>query len=188
MSITIEIQKKSAIEQKIKINGTNDVVNLKEIQEIRNAVQEYLFFIGLDRSNNLKSIKLMGMGSSSIININRKDIIRTALTTFSDRIILVHNHPSNNVKPSVEDKKMTNVMNKLLKVFNIEFLDHIIVTENEYVSMQKVNAINPNYKDKDMDIIDNTLLIEENKRLKQELYDIKNKQKEIQLETEEEIC
>lgn len=188
MSISIEIQKKPAMGQEIKINGTNDVVNLKEIQEIRNAVQEYLFFIGLDRSNNLKSIKLIGMGSSSIININRKDIIRTALTTFSDRIILVHNHPSNNVKPSVEDKKMTNVMNKLLKVFNIEFLDHIIVTENEYVSMQKVNAINPNYKDKDMDIIDNTLLIEENKRLKQELYDIKNKQEEIQVETEEEIC
>lgn len=187
MSISIEIQKKPEMEKEIKINGTSDVVNLKEIEEIRNAVQEYLFFIGLDRSNNLKSLKLMGMGSANIININRKDIIRTALSTFSDRVILVHNHPSNSIKPSVEDKKMTNIMNKLLKVFGIEFLDHIIVTEKEFVSMQKINAINPNYKDenKDMDIIDNTLLIEENKRLKQELSDIKSKQKELQTETEE---
>ena len=97
MSISIEIQKKPKMEKEIKINGTIDVVNLKEIEEIRNAVQEYLFFIGLDKSNNLKSIKLMGMGSSNIININRKDIIRTALTTFSDRVILVHNHPSNSI-------------------------------------------------------------------------------------------
>lgn len=187
MSISIEIQKKPEMEKEIKINGTSDVVNLKEIEEIRNAVQEYLFFIGLDKSNNLKSIKLMGIGSSNTININRKDIIRTALTTFSDRVILVHNHPSNSIKASTEDKEMTNIMNKLLKVFGIEFLDHIIVTEKEFVSMQKKNAINPNYKDenKDMDIIDNTLLIEENKRLKQELSEIKSKQKELQ--TEEEI-
>ncbi len=189
MSLVIEVQKKPEIENNIKINSSSDVINLKEIKEIRNATQEYLFFIGLDKGNNLKIIYLMGIGTSSGIDIDIKDIIRTALTTYTDRVIFVHNHPSNSLKPSITDKRTTNILNKLLSVFNIQLLDHIIVTKDEFVSMKQTKIIEENYTNKDIDLLDKIILMEENKRLKQELYDfnIKKSETEIQDEEEEEI-
>ena len=93
----------------------------------------------------------------------------------SDKIILVHNHPSNSLKASSEDLHFTNITSKFLQVFNLELLDHIIVTENEHLSMVSERLVNKEYKDNDMDIIDKTLVIEENIKLKNE---IKNMEEE----------
>ena len=59
----------------------------------------------------------------------------------SDKVILVHNHPSNSLNPSLQDKEMSNITNQLLKSFNIQFLDHIIVSENSYTSMESLGLI-----------------------------------------------
>lgn len=99
------------------------------MQEIKGAIQEHLLFLGLDRANNIRNISLLGIGTSSHIEIDTKYIVRTALVTESDKVILVHNHPSNSLKPSLQDKEISNITNQLLRAFNIQFLDHIIVTE-----------------------------------------------------------
>lgn len=175
MSISIDILKKNEVENKIKITCATDAIKLKEIQEIRNAYQEYFFFIGLDRANNFRTINLLGIGSSNCININSRDIVRAALISNSEGIILVHNHPSNSLKPSSEDIKLTNYINKVIQVFNIELLDHIIVTEDNHVSLRKLDVINKNYADKKIEMMDKILLLEENKKLKQELLEFKEK-------------
>lgn len=161
-----------------------DIIRLDEIQEIRNAYQEYFFFIGLDRANNLRTISLLGIGPSNGININSRDIVRTALITNSERIILVHNHPANSLKPSLEDLNLTNQINSVIKVFNIELLDHIIVTEDNDASMKKLEVIDKNYTNKNIEKMEKALLLEENKKLKQELQNYKQKQLE---EDEEEL-
>ncbi len=173
----IEIQKKPPKDYKkdIKIKSTNDVVQLEEVKEIRNAMQENMILIGLDRTNNIRTLKLMGLGTNKNIEIDSKDILRTALMSGSDKIILVHNHPSNSLKASSEDLHFTNITSKFLQVFNLELLDHIIVTENEHLSMVSERLVNKEYKDNDMDIIDKTLVIEENIKLKNE---IKNMEEE----------
>lgn len=183
MSLSIDVLKKNAVENKYKITCATDAIKLDEIQEIRNAYQEYFFFIGLDRANNFRTINLLGIGPSNCININSRDIVRTALITNSERIILVHNHPSDSLRPSAEDIKLTNHINKVIKVFNIELLDHIIVTEDKHVSMKKLEVIDKNYTDKNIEMMEKILLLEENKKLKQELLDIKEKQLEEDEET-----
>ncbi|MCC9261668.1 MAG: hypothetical protein K8V75_04760, partial [Methanobrevibacter woesei] len=126
--MNIEVQKKPPKEflEDIKVTGTKDVLKLQEVQAIKDALQEHLLFIGLDRGNNIRSINLLGIGTSSGIYINSKDILRTALLTASEKVILVHNHPSNTLKASFEDKHITNVTNKFLNIFSIQLLDHII--------------------------------------------------------------
>lgn len=175
--MNIEIQKKPQTDylKNIKIVGTEDVIRLSEVQEIKDAVQEHLLFIGLDRGNNIRTISLIGIGTTSGISINRKDVLRTALLTASDRVILVHNHTSNTLKASHEDKNLTNIINKFLNIFNIQLLDHVIVTENGYLSMLKENLIDINYENNDIRFIENTLLIEENDRLKKEIDDLNYK-------------
>lgn len=118
-----------------KVSSPEEVFNLKEVQEIKDAVQEHFLFLGLDRANNIRNISLLGIGTSSHVEIDIKYIVRTALVTGSDKVILVHNHPSNLLKPSLQDKEISNITNQLLKAFNIRFLDHIIVGENSYNSM-----------------------------------------------------
>lgn len=170
MSLSIEIQKKpNKIEKEKQIYRPIEVFNLEEVQEIKDAIQEHLLFIGLDRGNNIRNISLLGVGSSSEISVNCKDILRTALMSASDKVILVHNHPSNSLNPSNQDRNMTNTINKFLKVFNIELLDHIIVAENNYISMGEINAIDKEYENDMTKIIDNALLIEENNKLKQSI-------------------
>lgn len=172
----IEIQKKPSKEYKkdIQLKSTTDVVELEEIKEIRNAMQENMILIGLDRGNNIRTLTLMGLGTNRNIGIDSKDILRTALISGSDRIILVHNHPSNSLKASPEDIHFTNITSKFLNVFNIQLLDHIIVTEKEHLSMTKENLVNKEYRDNDIDIIDKTLVIEENIRLKNENEKLKS--------------
>lgn len=187
MSLSIEIQKKPNATENRKINKSNEVFQLEEVQEIKDAVQEHLLFIGLDRGNNIRNISLLGIGTSNEISIDSKYIVRMALITASDKVILVHNHPSNNLDPSNKDRHITNVTSKLLKAFNIELLDHVIVTENNYISMGAIKAIDSNYENDRTKIIDKTLLIEENNELKEKNKILSNKLQRYEKLRKEEV-
>ena len=173
----LEIEKKPKVEyvDNIKISCPQNVYNLKEVQEIKDAVQEHLLFIGLDRGNNLRKIIINGVGTTSSINIDAKDIVRNALVNACDRVILVHNHPSNCLNASEQDKHLTNNTNGLLELFKIELLDHIIVTQNEYVSMREKGWIDKNYINKKLCVIDEENLKKENKLLKAKIKRLENK-------------
>lgn len=169
MSLNIEVQKKSNRTDMRKITTPEDVFKLKEVQEIKNAIQEHFLFIGLDRGNHIRDIRIMGIGTSQSVQIDSKQIIRTALITATEKVIFVHNHPSNTLNPSCHDKYLSNVTNKLLEAFNIELIDHIIVSEDNYLSMMEVHAIDKNYRDEKMNFMEKAFLVEENNNLKQEL-------------------
>lgn len=186
MSLSIEIQKKPKVIEEIKLEKSSEVFALEEVQEIKDAVQEHLLFIGLDRGNNIRNISLLGIGTSNEISIDSKYIVRTALITASDKVILVHNHPSNKLEPSNNDRYITNVTSKLLKAFNIELLDHIIVTENNYISMGAIKAIDKDYENDRTKVIDKVLLIEENDKLRKEVKCLTNKLQKYEEKTQEE--
>ena len=160
-----------------KINKPEDVFNLEEVQEIKDAIQEHFLFIGLDRVNNVRNVSLLGIGTSSHIEIDIKYIVRTALITASDRVILVHNHPSNSLKPSSHDEEISNITNKLLKAFNVELLDHIIVGENSFTSMGELKIINNDFENDRTSLISKITLMEENTRLKDEVVKLKKELK-----------
>lgn len=167
----INIPKKN-ISEDIKVRSTSDVVKIKEVQAIKNAMREHLLFIGLDNKNNVRNISLLGIGTSSNVIIDTKEIIRLALFSASDKVILVHNHPSNSLEPSKDDFHLTNVTNGILKVFNIKLLDHIIVTEKEHVSMEKIKKVSNESEIETIDNMEKGLLLEENKRLKQQIEEL----------------
>lgn len=188
MNIEVPILTKTGknIEEDIKVLSSTDIVNLKQVQAIRNAVKEHLLFIGLDRENNIRNISILGIGSNCEVLVDSKDIIRTALLSCSERVVLVHNHPSNSLEPSNADIHITNITNNLLKTFYIELLDHIIVTENEYISMEKIKKFNKNYINDEINKVEKQFLYEENLKLKQEIEKLQNnKEKEENLTNDE---
>lgn len=184
MNVEIEQKPKGNVLESIKIESPFDVYNIKEVQEIKGAVQEHFIYLGLNRNNMLNNIKLMGIGTSSCINIDSKDIIRTAILNTDERIIIIHNHPSNKLEPSSHDIHLSNVTSKLLQVFNIELLDHIIVTERSYLSMKKAKELDKTYTNDDLNNMDKGFLIEENAQLKKENEELKEKIEEYEEDME----
>jgi len=190
MNLYIDIQKKRNKILYNKITKPSEIFELKEIQEIKDAIQEHLLFLGLDKSNNIRNINLIGVGNTNGVMVDSKNVLRIALMNCNEKVILVHNHPSNVTSPSSQDKEITNRLNKFFKVFNIELLDHIIVGENEYTSMRQINAIDWDYEDSKTKLIDNTFLVEENKKLKENIKTLTNnlqKYKKLDKEIEEEF-
>ena len=190
MPLSTDVQKKPNKILYKKIDKPSEVFELKEIQEIKDAMQEHLLFLGLDRSNNIRNINLIGVGNTNGVMVDSKNVLRIALMNCNDKVILVHNHPSSVTTPSFKDKELTNRLNKFLKVFNIELLDHIIVGEEEYTSMRQENAIDWDYEDSKTNLIDNTFLVEENKELKENIKTLTNnfkKYRKLNKEVEEEL-
>lgn len=69
-------------------------------------------------------------GSINASIVDPKEIIKEATIKSASSIILVHNHPSGDAKPSDEDIKITNSIINACKLFDIKVLDHIIVGKN----------------------------------------------------------
>lgn len=169
MSLNIEIEQKQNSTENINLGCTSEVIKLDEVQQIRNAVQEHLLFIGLDNRNNIRDISLIGIGSENSINVDSKTIIRKALISASNKVILIHNHPSNSLVPSKKDYYITNYTERALRAFKIELLDHIIVTEKDYTSIRKEYK---NMRVKNIKILDSIFLMEENEKLKEQVKDL----------------
>ena len=61
-------------------------------------------------------------------------ILSVALKTLATGLILAHNHPSGNLKPSEADKQITNKIRQAAKLLDIEVMDHIIISSEGYYS------------------------------------------------------
>lgn len=100
--------------------------------------QECLKTIILNKQNCVLSIVTNAIGSIDNINIGIKEILSEPIKQLSSSIILVHNHPSGSVVPSKNDINFTRKVDEYSKIFNIQLLDHIIIANNNYVSMKEI--------------------------------------------------
>ena len=67
--------------------------------------------------------------------VDVKMIMQGALLANASVIILAHNHPSGNLNPSLEDRKLTEQVAEASKLFEIRVLDHLIVTSESFYSL-----------------------------------------------------
>lgn len=172
MNIELPQKSNSDSTKTIQIITPEDILNISEVQEIKNADREYVLALGLNNRNFLQNISLVGLGlNTATVDINA--ILRTALIKGNTKIVLVHNHPSNSLEPSLSDKICTNILSRLSHLFNIELLDHIIVTEKEYVSMRKLNEIEYNLEDNNVKFLSDYLICNDNLKLQEEIKELK---------------
>ncbi len=89
----------------------------------------------LDNQNRLISWRCVSRGTGSQVFLSCQEVLSLALEYRATGIILVHNHPGGNVMPSPQDLDITLNLAKGAKHLSIRLLDHIIVTEDQYLSM-----------------------------------------------------
>ncbi len=87
-----------------------------------------------DRSNKvLSSFKVSSGGISGTV-VDIRLILREALNRYASGIFLGHNHPSDNCRPSIQDKQITMKLKEAARMMDIVLLDHIIVCSDRYFS------------------------------------------------------
>lgn len=126
--------------ERIKITSSTDVENLKQVQDIKDQLQEHLLVITLNNKQFVNSIELVAKGSMTRIQADVSDVVRCAILRGSTSIIVVHNHPSGDSTPSKHDLYFTKKLNTIASYLNISLLDHLIIGERTF-SMKKEKLI-----------------------------------------------
>ncbi len=95
---------------------------------------EEFWAVFLNQSNKIiyKSRLFSGGINQSVVDI--RILFKTALEHLATGLIISHNHPSGNLKPSAEDLKITKQIQEAGKLLNIQLLDHLIITQTAYLS------------------------------------------------------
>ena len=96
--------------------------------------RENFYMLCLSRANNLIGWYRVSVGGTDGTVVDPKVIFSIALNCTASAIILGHNHPSGNIKPSQQDIDLTTKLVGAGKLLSIAVLDHMIVTEDAYYS------------------------------------------------------
>ena len=117
----------------VQIVSSRDVF-LRFVDRLSDLPHEEFWILLLRRSNHvLAEIKISSGGLAGTV-ADPKIIFGRALALRAAAIVLIHNHPSGNPKPSTSDKSLTNNMREAGKFLDLPVLDHIIVAGKQYVS------------------------------------------------------
>ena len=98
--------------------------------------QEKVILLCLNNHLEIVQDKLLFIGSGDVSLLETKEVFQYTLRSGCNRIILIHNHPSGNPKPSHEDQEITRKIEMMAKHLDIEFIDHIIVGDHCYYSFK----------------------------------------------------
>lgn len=122
------------ITNKIKINNTKDVAELV-MSELRYEKREIAKVIILNSKNIVLRIVNISLGGSNFACIEPKDVLVEAIKMQAPKIILIHNHPSGDPRPSKGDYKVTDRIYECADLMGIELLDHVVIGDGTYESV-----------------------------------------------------
>ncbi|MGI9650848.1 JAB domain-containing protein [Chryseobacterium sp. RLHN22] len=96
--------------------------------------RESFFALYLNQANRVLGIKKISESGISSTIVDVRIIMQAALLCNASGIILAHNHPSGNLKPSQEDLNITQKIKEASRFLNIQLLDHCILSSTAYIS------------------------------------------------------
>ncbi len=102
--------------------------------ELQGLEHEEFWVLFLKQSGHLIKKEQIGRGGLSATLADVRLILREALLCLASSIILVHNHPSGNLRPSEQDKILTRKLKEAAKFHEIRVFDHIIFTDKDFFS------------------------------------------------------
>lgn len=135
-----EIEIKYSVDYKItdrpKVNSSEDayriLVDQWDLGKI--SLLEEFKIILLNRGNRVLGITNISQGGISGTVADPKLVFGAALMAAASYLILVHNHPSGNIKPSTEDIRLTKKLVEGGKLLDILVVDHLVITQDSFYS------------------------------------------------------
>ena len=115
------------------IKCSTDIYNMMRAKLERLEYEEF-WVLYLSRSNRVIYEECMSKGGVSGTVTDIRLILKRAIELLASGIILVHNHPSGNLRPSPDDDRITTKAKEAAKLLDINVLDHLIITPTSYFS------------------------------------------------------
>jgi DNA repair protein RadC len=126
--------------KKARIGSSADIYHLM-MPELLDLNHEEFWIVLLNRANFVIRKEAISSGGVSGTLADPKIIFKSALENLASAMILVHNHPSGNLKPSEADIQLTRKIKNAGALLEIPVLDHIIFTNQSYYSFADENKI-----------------------------------------------
>ncbi len=121
------------------ITRPRDVVAL--CQELRASSVEKLAVLSLDTAGRLLDKQVVAVGAVEHVGVTPREVFASGIMRQATSIVLVHNHPSGNVRPSAEDIAFTGRMVQAARLIGIDLLDHLIVGRRAFFSFSEGGLI-----------------------------------------------
>lgn len=118
---------------KIKISCSNDIFQVMK-PDLLDLKTEEFWVVLLNRANKILRRRRISTGGISGTVADPKIIFKAAMDEYASSLVLVHNHPSGNLKPSQADLNLTRKLKNAGDLLEIPVLDHIIFSDQGYLS------------------------------------------------------
>lgn len=133
----------------VQIKSPQDVADLL-INELKYEKREIVKVLMLNVKNNILKIQDIALGGTSFAVFEIKDVLKEAIKIGAPKIILVHNHPSGDPTPSHDDIELTQKLEQVSKMLEIELLDHVVIGDGKYTSIFSEMLKNRRKEDKNV--------------------------------------
>jgi len=135
IAASLELSSRLNEKKNLVVRDAGDVLPL--LSSLATKKQEYFICITLNGGNKLISKRIITIGLVDQALVHPREVFAEALKERAAKVIVAHNHPAGDVTPSTEDIKVTENLAKASSILGLEFLDHVIVTENGYFSFRE---------------------------------------------------
>jgi len=106
------------------------------INELQLDYKEFFWVLLLNNANRLSAYAQIAIGSDKGVAFNIREVFQLILKANASAFIVAHNHPSGRLKVSQSDQEITQKLKASADQMGIEFLDHLILTSESYLSMR----------------------------------------------------
>ena len=124
-------------EERLYVRAPADIYNLLGA-EMAVLDQEHLRVLLVNTRNQVMAVTEVYKGNVSTSLVRTAEVFREAVRQNAPSIIVVHNHPSGDPSPSPDDVALTKTMHEAGKILQIELLDHIVIGDRRFVSLNQL--------------------------------------------------
>lgn len=107
------------------------------LSDIRSKQQEYLVVLSLDGGQRLIAQRIVTIGTLETVMAHPREIFADPLTDRAASILVAHNHPSGDARPSLHDTELTQQLVAAGQLLGVMLRDHIILTKSDYFSFRQ---------------------------------------------------
>lgn len=132
-ALELGLRREMNLHKKEKVTSSSDIALFLQ-SKLQYKKHEVFAVVFLNRNNKINHFEIISEGGITGTVADPRIILKKALEHDSVSIILCHNHPSGNLKPSIADEELTTKIKQAALLLDIVVLDHIIVSEEGYYS------------------------------------------------------
>lgn len=113
---------------------------MSQLSFLKHSKQESMVLVTLNGANRVIKIRKITVGTLNFTPTHPRELFAPAIEDRAAAIIIAHNHPSGNHRPSMEDLLSTEKLCKVAKILQIPILDHLVISSSGFTSIRETNG------------------------------------------------